>query len=260
MRFIDLSITIENDLASDPKEMIPQIMYMDHEQSVPDMLRFFGTAQSKDLPDGLAWAIEKIELTTHTGTHLDAPYHYHPTMDKGKPAWTIDEIPLDWCYGDGVVLDFSDKPAGTKLTVKDFEEALSRIDYELKEKDIVLIRTGADQYWGTPKYLISGCGVGREATLWLLEQGIRIVGTDAWSWDRPLPYIAKEFDETGDPSIIWEGHFAGIEKRYCHIEKLTNLDKLPATGFKLSCYPVKIKKASAGWIRAVAMIEEEKKE
>ena len=134
MRFIDLSITIENDLASDPKEMIPQIMYMDHEQSVPDMLRFFGTAQSKDLPDGLAWAIEKIELTTHTGTHLDAPYHYHPTMDKGKPAWTIDEIPLDWCYGDGVVLDFSDKPDGTKLTVKDFEEALSRIDYELKEQ------------------------------------------------------------------------------------------------------------------------------
>ncbi|WP_206215427.1 MULTISPECIES: cyclase family protein [unclassified Enterococcus] len=257
MKLIDLSVTIENDLPSDPPEMIPEITYLDHERSVPDMLRFFGTAQKEDLPEGLAWAIEKIQLTTHTGTHLDAPYHYHPTMDKGKPAWTIDEIPLDWCYGDGIVLDFSDKPDGYKLSIEDFEVALAKIDYVLKEKDIVLIRTGADKHWGTPNYLVSGCGVSKEATLWLLDQGIRVVGTDAWSWDRPLPYIAKEFDMTGDASIIWEGHFAGIEKGYCHIEKLTNLDQLPATGFKLSCYPIKIKRASAGWIRAVAMIEDE---
>lgn len=226
-------------------------------KSIPDMLKFFGSAQKEDLPDELAWAIERIVLTTHTGTHLDAPYHYHPTMDKGQTAWTIDEIPLDWCYGDGIVLDFSEKPDGYKLNVEDFKSALAKIDYVLKEKDIVLIRTGAAQNWGTPKYLVSGCGVGREATLWLLEQGIHIVGTDAWSWDIPLPYIAKEFDITGDSSIIWEGHFAGIEKKYCHIEKLTNLDLLPATGFKLSCYPIKIKNASGGWIRAVAMIEEE---
>lgn len=129
------------------------------------------------------------------------------------------------------------------------------MDYRLKEKDIVLIRTGADQYWGTSNYLISGCGVGREATLWLLEQGIKVVGTDAWSWDRPLPFIAKEFDKTGDPSLIWEGHFAGIEKSYCQLEKLTSLDQLPSTGFKISCYPIKIKNASASWVRAVAIIE-----
>ncbi len=108
---------------------------------------------------------------------------------------------------------------------------------------------------GTSNYLISGCGVGREATLWLLEQGIKVVGTDAWSWDRPLPFIAKEFDKTGDPSLIWEGHFAGIEKSYCQLEKLTSLDQLPSTGFKISCYPIKIKNASAGWVRAVAIIE-----
>ncbi|OQO70284.1 cyclase [Enterococcus villorum] len=256
MQLIDLSITIENNLPSDPQEMIPKITYIDHEKSVADMLRFFGKAKKEDLPNGLAWAIEKIQLTTHSGTHLDAPYHYHPTMDKGKPAWTIDQIPLDWCHGDGVVLDFSDKPDGHKLTIEDFEEALATINYQLKEKDIVLIRTGADQHWGTLNYLVSGCGVGREATLWLLNHGIRVLGTDAWSWDRPLPYIAKEFDETGDPSIIWEGHFAGIEKAYCHLEKLTNLDKLPPTGFKISCYPIKIKNASAGWVRAVALLEE----
>lgn len=95
MKIVDLSITIENDLPSDPEEMIPKISYIDHEQSVNDMLRFFGTAKKEHLTAGLEWAIEKVHFTTHSGTHLDAPYHYHPTMDKGKPAWTIEQIPLD---------------------------------------------------------------------------------------------------------------------------------------------------------------------
>ena len=60
--------------------------------------------------------------------------------------------------------------------------------------------------------------------------------------------------ETGDPSIIWEGHKAGREIGYCHMEKLGNLEALPAFGFTVSCFPVKIHKASAGWTRAVAII------
>ena len=96
--------------------------------------------------------------------------------------------------------------------------------------------------------------MGREATLFLLNKGIKVVGTDAWSWDSPLPLVAEKFKETHDKSIIWEGHFAGIEKEYYHLEKLTNLDKLPAFGFTVSCLPVKIKNASAGWTRTVAIM------
>ncbi len=96
--------------------------------------------------------------------------------------------------------------------------------------------------------------MGREATLWLCERGVRVVGTDAWSWDRPLPLIAADFKKTKDASLIWEGHFAGIVKGYFQIEKLTNLAKLPSTGFTFYCFPIKIKGASAGWIRAVAEI------
>lgn len=251
---IDLSVLIENNNLSDPKEMIPRIEYLDHETSVPGMLNFFGNATKEDLPNGLAWAIESLCLTSHSGTHLDAPYHYHPTMNKGQKAWTIDEVPLEWCYGDGVVLNFSDKENGYSVTIEDVKEELHRINYQLKPDDIVLIHTNAFNYWGKPEYLISGCGMGREVTLWLIDQGIHVMGTDAWSWDRPLPIIAEEFNKTQDKSIIWEGHFAGIEKGYCHIEKLTNLDKLPSVGFKISCFPIKIKGGSAGWIRAVAMI------
>ena len=98
--------------------------------------------------------------------------------------------------------------------------------------------------------------MGREATLYLLERGVRVTGTDAWSWDAPFVYTAQRVQESGDASLIWEGHRAGMEIGYCHIEKLANLETLPATGFEIMCFPVKIKAASAGWCRAVAIVEE----
>lgn len=255
-KFIDLAIAIENDLPSDPPNMIPRITYHGHKEGAQMMKLFFPGATEKDLPNGLGWAVEEVTLSTHSGSHLDAPYHYHPTMNKGEKAWTIDEVPLEWCYGPGVVVDFREKPDGYKVSALDMEEGIKKAGHILKPGDIVLVMTGADRFWGKPEYLVKGCGMGKEATLWLVEKGVRVVGTDAWSWDRPLPLIAKEFQQTRDSSIIWEGHFAGIEKAYCHIEKLTNLDKLPSTGFTFCCFPVKIKGASAGWIRPVAIIEE----
>jgi len=256
-RFIDLSITIEDGLPSDPPAMIPRVMYLEHEAGAASMAEFFpGIDPAKDLPGGLGWAVEILTLATHSGTHLDAPWHYHPTMDKGKPAFTIEEVPLEWCMGPGVVLDFRHFPDGYRVMAADMERAFDEMGYELEEGDIVLVMTGADAFWGKPEYLLKGCGMGREATLWLLDRGVRVTGTDAWSWDRPLPIIARDFEESGDSSLIWEGHFASIEKGYCHIEKLTNLEELPPFGFTFFCFPVKIKKASAGWIRAVALIED----
>ena len=83
-----------------------------------------------------------------------------------------------------------------------------------------------------------------------------MVGTDAWSWDAPFGYTAARWEETRDASIIWEGHKAGRDRGYCQIEKMGNLDELPATGFTVVCFPVKIKDASAGWTRAVAVFDE----
>ena len=89
-----------------------------------------------------------------------------------------------------------------------------------------------------------------------LERGVRVTGTDAWSWDAPFAYTAQEFAKNGDPSIIWEGHRAGMEIGYCHIEKLSNLEDLPGNGFEISCFPWKIKGASAGFTRAVAIFND----
>ncbi len=252
LKFIDLSISIDT-LPSDPEFMIPQVEYIDHRAGLVSAQDLLG-CKPEDLPLGLGWAVERVTLSTHSGTHLDAPWHYAP-ISEGKRAKKIDEIPLDWCYGNGIVLDFRRKKDGTLITVEDLEKALKKIHYKIKPRDIVLIMTGADKFWGKPEYLVKGCGMGRESTLWLIDQGVKVVGIDAWSWDRPLPYLKKEFQEKGDATILWAAHFAGIEKEYLHIEKMTNLNKLPPKGFTLACFPVKVAAASAGWVRPVAMVK-----
>jgi kynurenine formamidase len=255
-RFVDLSVSIEHDCLSDPPDLAPRIEYTGHAEGAESMCGFFPAATARVLPKGLGWATEHLHLTSHSGTHLDAPWHYHPTMDgDGTRALTIEEIPLEWCFSSGLMLDLSDKPDGYLVRAADLEAAVKNINYKIKPLDIVLVYTGASREWGRREYLLKGCGMGREATLWLLDQGVRITGTDAWSWDRPLGIIAREYARTKDPSIIWEGHFAGIEKGYCHMEKLYNLDKLPPFGFKVACFPIRIRGAGAGWVRAVAIME-----
>lgn len=256
MKIIDLSIPIEDGLPSDPPIQIPKIQYCNHKDTAEQMAGFFKGCTVDDLPEGNGWGIEFLQVCTHSGTHVDAPYHYYPTMNGGEKAWTIDEVPLDWFIGDGVVMDFHDKPDGYKITAKDVEEYFEKIGYTLKEGDIVLVHTTAQKNWGRKEYLTTGCGVGREATLWLSQQGVHMVGTDAWSWDAPLSLVAERYRETNDPSIIWEGHKAGRECIYFQIEKLNNLDTLPKFGFTFCAFPIKIEKAGAGWCRAVAFLKD----
>ena len=141
--------------------------------------------------------------------------------------------------------------------VDDLQKALVKIDYKIKPWDIVLIQTGADKLWGKPEYFDAGCGMTRDSTLWLIEQGIRVMGIDAWRWAPPFWAIKEEFRRTGDRSVLWGAHYAGMDKEYCHIEKLANLDQLPRPfGFKVACFPVKLTGGSAGWNRVVAVLED----
>ncbi|HEX2199751.1 MAG TPA: cyclase family protein [Burkholderiales bacterium] len=254
-RFVDLSIYLENDVISDPAPFGPRITYLDHRSSVPQMLQFFPGLKPEDLPDGAAWAVEKVELITHNGTHLDAPYHFHPTMNKGERAIAIDEVPLEWCFQPGVKLDFRHFPDGYVASAKDVQTELERIGHEVKPLEIVVVNTRAGSRYGHDDYVNAGCGMGYEATMYLLERGVRLTGTDAWSWDAPFVYTAEKYKATGNAALIWEGHKAGRDLGYCHLEKLHNLEALPGDGFLISCFPHKIRGASAGWTRAVAIFE-----
>jgi kynurenine formamidase len=255
-RIVDLSVSLEMGIASDPPIMMPEIIYMNHQETAEQIMSFFPGLKKEDLPGGEGWAVERLNIATHNGTHMDAPYHYHSTMNKGERAITIDEVPLDWCLRPGVKLDFRHFADGYIVQPADVEAELQRIGHTLQPLDIVMVNTSAAERYGQPDYLMKGCGMGREATNYLTERGVRVVGTDAWSWDAPFALTAQEYAKTGDASIIWEGHRAGMDIGYCQMEKLTNLDSLPGHGFEISCFPFKIKAASAGFTRTVAIFEE----
>jgi len=216
------------------------------------MFQGFGKIQ---MPGNGAWASERLSVTPNNGTHMNGPWHYSSTTNGGEPAFGIDELPLEWCLRPGVRLDFRDAPDGEILQPADLEQKLAAMNYTLSPLDIVLVNTAAGARYGKEDYLQRGCGIGRAATLWLLEQGVRVVGTDAWSWDAPFSYTRERFMKTQDASLIWEGHKAGRDIAYGQMEKLTNLELLPDSGFWVSCFPYKIRRGSAGFTRAVAIVE-----
>lgn len=205
--------------------------------------------------DGVFLSLEWVRATVHCGTHIDAPYHFGP-LSGGERARKAEEIPLEWCYGDGVVLDCSHRGPGESITRADIEKALDEIKYDIKPLDIVLIHTGTDKLWGTKKYFSQFAGVSREAIDYIVGFQVKVIGIDTFSFDRPLNLMVKDFLNTKDSSYLWPAHFYGREKEYYHIERLANLDKIPSPyGFKVACFPIKITGVGAAWVRAVAIIE-----
>ena len=194
-RFVDLSIYLENDVLSDPPALAPRIRYFSHHHTFEQIAPFFPGLEKDDLPDGEGWAVELVQLSTHNGTHLDAPYHFHSTMDgalgERKPAIGIDDVPLEWCFQPGVKLDFRSFPDGYVVTAADVEAELRRINHTLKPLEIVVVNTRAGSRYGQRDFVASGCGMGYEATMYLLERGVRLTGTDAWSWDAPFVHTAS---------------------------------------------------------------------
>ncbi|MDT7951124.1 MAG: cyclase family protein [Acetobacteraceae bacterium] len=259
-RLVDISAPLRAGIASDPPEMLPAIDYLDHRATAPRIAEYFGV-RIEDLPEGEYAAIERCMISTHNGTHVDAPYHYFSRMNEaivpgGEPSMRIDEVPLEWLFQPAVKLDFRHLPDGHVVSPAEIEAELKRIGHVLRPLEMVLANTRAGSRYGEADYIDAGCGFGRAATLWLTEQSIRVVGTDGWSWDAPFSHTKRRVQETGDASLIWEGHRVGRDRAYCQIEKLHGLEALPPDGFTVAAFPVKVHRGSAGWTRAVAILSD----
>jgi kynurenine formamidase len=232
----------------------PEIEYVEHGQGAGIMQAIFG-CQKSDLPDGEGWAEENITLSTHLGTHVDAPWHYGSKTGEGK-AITVDQIPLEELFLDGVVLDLSHlKGTGKAITVSDLEAALAKINYRIKDKDAVLLRTDHDKFALTDPLRYNYPGLTAQSASFIAESGATVGGTDALGWDRPFHIMVQEYQTTGDKNKIWDAHYALRRHRFYVVQQLANLDKLPSHGFKVAFFPLKIKGASAAPARVVAFVD-----
>ncbi|NOK57777.1 MAG: cyclase family protein [Chloroflexi bacterium AL-W] len=253
MHIIDLSTPIAPSSEDTPALIRTDLTYVDHTQGAGQIKEMFGVP-AELLRSGEGWAIEVFtRFGTHDSTHVDAPWHYN-SQTQGQRSQTIDELPLEWFFNDGVVLDMTHKADSDAMTVADAQAALDHIGYTLKPLDIVMIRTDCDRFYGQPDYLFHGCGVTAEVTHWLFDQGIRVMGIDAWGWDAPLDRQAKYALTQQQAGIFWAAHQADLP--YAQIERLVNLKALPSCGFKVACFPLKVAGGSAGPTRAVALVNE----
>jgi kynurenine formamidase len=252
MRFVDLSVPLDTNAAWAPWWARTVVKRQDHRFGRLAIWLLFRLSP-RYLRNRLGWANDHLSLSTHGTTHLDSPWHFGP-MSEGRPAKTIDEVPLSWCYRPGVILDLRHVPEGHAISIEAVQQALAKISHTLQPNEIVLIRTGNDRWLGTPDYFTRGSGMSAAATRWLLDQGIKVTGIDSWTWDVPLSVAAKQVKRQRRMGGFWEAHAVGVDKEYCHLERLTNLSALPPVGFTLCCFPLKIRGGSAGPARVVAIL------
>ncbi|GAA4545561.1 cyclase family protein [Amycolatopsis samaneae] len=258
MRIVDLSSTVD---ASAEWEANPvEHRILSPAEGAAHMARQMRENWSVDfdvsvLPDGELLSLDTFTLTSHTGTHVDAPSHYGTRAAYGVPRH-IDALPLEWFTGPGVVLDLTAAPVGAAGADR-LRAEFDRIGAVPGPGDIVLLHTGADRLAGSAKYFTDFTGLDGPATELLLDLGVRVIGTDAFSLDAPFADMIDRYHRTGDRSVLWPAHFTGRRREYCQIERLANLGTLPRpTGFTVCCFPVKLRGAGAGWARAVALLEE----
>jgi kynurenine formamidase len=274
MKLIDLSVLVEN---SPSEPMTIKVKRLQHHSGakkfcrniawnkrlpfkprVKNLVKFLSgkkRIRASDFPDNAFLSLDIVTLPTHMGTHIDAPFHYGPShyAQQGK---TVDELSLEKFYQPGVRLDLRHKKPGEYIQIEDLKNALNAICHTIQANEIILIWTGSDELWGSPQYFSHAPGMSREATEWLVRQGVYVIGTDTYGFDRPFDAMLNDFWQTGEHKHLWPAHFYGREKEYVQIERLTNLGKLPDSGFTVICFPLKIKGIDASWVRAVALVDE----
>lgn len=207
----------------------------------------------KEFPEKQGLSDMRYTLSTHTGTHIDAPFHYGKRVSN-KPQRTISDLPLKYFYGNAVLIDFSNDMC--LIDEENMIEKLKLINYTIEKNDIVLIHTGASQHAGTKQYFTDYKAIEKSAVKYLISKGVKVIGTDAFSFDPPFTDMIRNYKETKNKEKLWPSHFFGRETPYIQIERLNNLNKLPKPyGFQVCCFPIKLKEADAAWCRAVAVFE-----
>lgn len=261
MRLVDLTRLLDPDDAErihpsvrSPRVLTPRIHYVSPAGEGADIVCNAYGCTHADLPDGEGWGTEDLQLATHTGTHVDAPLHYG-TRCEGKPARTITDIDVSELFVDALVLDMRPYAReGEAFTVDELKAALATNGGQVTPGCAIMLRTGQERFNLSEEGFFRYPGMSREGTLFLSSLGAKVLGTDALGWDRPINMMKAVFQRTRDRRDIWDGHFAGREREIFIVQQLVNLASLPAHGFKVAFFPIKLARCSAAPARVVAFI------
>ncbi len=212
----------------------------------------------------VAFYTEVLMATPHVSTHIDALNHVskggrifggHSTDDVqhdfGISEASIETVPP--IVTRGVMLDVAALKGVAQIsdhyeiTVTDLKQTLARQGTELKEGDAVLVHTGKIRQYGVDNkaFLAGQPGVGLQASLWLYEQGMAVLGSDTTGTEP-------------QPVTDWENtvHVAMLMERGVHLIEWMNLEALADDGiyeFMFMCSPLKLRGASGSWVRPVAI-------
>ena len=239
MKLIDLSMEVFQGMMTYPNVAKPVIVEM---ETYRQMAQSVGTDKY-----GVDEITNHCMIVTgdHIGTHMDSWGHVKPDAPRAEG------IPIELCYGDGVVLDLTHKAPGDEITPADIDEAERKLGgYRIKQKDIILLRTDAAKKRLDKSYLTDYPGMTKEAVHHLLDRGVMVMGFDSIGFDPP---VAKLFERRK----FWEAHRVMREREYYHLENLCNLHEIPPPyhSFIVSVLPVKWRGASAAPVRAVAIVQ-----
>ncbi len=179
---------------------------------------------------------ESLFLVSHTGTHVDAPFHFEPNGRK------LHEIPLQRFIAPGAVLDLRGLKAKERITPGHVKGAIAKRARRIARGDAVLLRTGWERRSGTPAYLFDNPGLSGAAARLLIARGVGLVGIDTANVDHP--------NDTSYPA-----HHTLLRANVPIVENVANLAALRDSPFFLVALPLKLLGTSGSPIRLVALVE-----
>ncbi len=192
--------------------------------------------------------IRTLLLSEHGPTHIDSFSHLDPTNDK-----SIEKIPLERFYTEGIGIDLSHLSADDFITIDDIQAELDAHDLEIKDGDAILLHTGhraenysIEDHEKRYKYLHEYPGLNRESADWLAEQGVSNIGIDSPSIDHGTAGATQEFP----------AHDMCAEHEILNMENMANLDAVAGKRFQLVAFPLKLRDGTGSPFRPVAILDE----
>jgi len=219
-----------------PKEEHDAVFSVDLSHVIQHDMPVFPGTPAPSLESGASIASDgyrekRLHFSSHTGTHMDAPAHILP---HGK---TLDQFSIEKFAGAACVLNVREL-AGQEIGLTNLHQYKNQI----AAAEFVLLRSGWSSRWGSTAYFADFPTLTPEAAEWLVTCGLKGIGVDMISVD---PMASKDLPI----------HNILLKAELVIIENLTNLDRLPATGSFLACYPLRILEADGSPVRAVATFD-----